>query len=182
MQSGDEQALLAKAKAFDQAALSELYDRYAAKIYSYIYYRVGDDKLAEDLTTSVFCKMLDAIKAGKAWQQSFSGWLYRIAHNAVVDNFRRNRHGPHLQLDERLVALDDDPVATVEQSISSEWVKNALHHLTDEQQEVINLKFFQELSNLEVAGIMGKTEGAIKSLQYRALAALRRHLDVEFEE
>jgi len=181
MQPGDEQGLLARAKAFDQAALSELYDQYSAKIYSYIYYRVGDDKLAEDLTTSVFIKMLDAIKSSKAWQQSFSGWLYRIAHNAVVDHFRRNKYGPHLQLDERLVAQGDDPVTTVEQSISSEFVKSALHHLTDEQQTVIELKFFQELSNLEVAGIMGKTEGAIKSLQYRALAALRRHLNVEVE-
>ncbi len=177
MQSCDERMLLERAKAYDSAALGDLYDRYAGKIYAYIYYRVGDEVLAEDLTANVFIKMLDAVKSTRAWDMSFSGWLYRIAHNAIVDHFRRNSHDKGLPLDERLVATTDDPVKTVEQLMASNVVKAAIANLTEEQQTVIVLKFFEGLSNLEVANIMDKTEGAIKSLQYRALAALRRCIE-----
>jgi RNA polymerase sigma-70 factor, ECF subfamily len=177
MQSGDESTLLERAKEYDAAALGDLYGRYASKIHTYIYCHVGNEDLAADLTANVFIKMLDAIKSSKMWQLSFSGWLYRIAHNAIVDHYRRNEPQKSLPLDERLPSTTDDPVATVESIISNDAVRVALAHLTDEQQLVIELKFFEGLSNLEVAGIMGKTEGAIKSLQFRALAALRRCLE-----
>lgn len=173
----EEQALLERAQQYDPEALGELYDRYSPKIYSYILYHVGDQGLAEDLTASVFAKMLDAIRSSKGWQSSFSGWLYRIAHNAVVDNFRRGKNQETLPLNERLVSAREDPVATVEHALASESIREAMMCLTDEQQMVIELKFFEGLSNLEVAELMGKTEGAIKSLQYRALGALRRHLE-----
>ncbi len=176
MPSGDEKALLEKARQSDPAALGEIYDRYAVKIYSYILYQVGEQGLAEDLTASVFIKMLDAIKASKAWRLSFSSWLYRIAHNAVVDHFRRSSHFRSLPLDEGLVASKDSPSATVETVMATEVVKEAMGQLTVEQRTVVILKFFEECSNLEVATIMNKTEGAVKSLQYRALAALRRQL------
>jgi RNA polymerase sigma-70 factor, ECF subfamily len=172
----DEQALLQRAIEYDQTALGEIYDRYAAKIYSYMLYHTGDQELAEDLTASVFIKMLNAIRAEKAWQQSFSGWLYRIAHNVLVDHFRRDGRYATQELDERLPLSSPDVLSKAEESISSERVKKAMIHLTEEQQMVIVLKFFEERSNVEVAQVMGKTEGAIKSLQYRALAALRRHL------
>ena len=177
MESADEAALLERAREYDLPALGELYDRYAAKIHTYIYYHVGDQQLAEDLTASVFIKVLDAIKSSKGWQLSFSGWLYRIAHNAIVDHFRRHEHDRSLPLDERLVAAFDDPVAAVESIISSDALKTAMLALTDEQKMVIALKYSEGLSNLEVAETMGKTEGAIKSLQYRALAAMRRYLE-----
>jgi RNA polymerase sigma-70 factor (ECF subfamily) len=173
----DDVALLSKAREYDSVALGELYDRYSGRIYSYIYYHVGDQDLAQDLTSNVFIKMLDAILADKSWQLSFTGWLYRIAHNAVVDHFRRHQQERHLPLEEELVSTLDNPVATVESMLTSESVRAAMHHLTDEQQQVIALKFAEGMSNLEVAGMMGKTEGAIKSLQYRALTALRRHLE-----
>lgn len=176
MQSGDEKLLLERARESDSAALSEVYDRYSGKIFSYILYRVGDQGLAEDLTANVFIKMLDAIQSSNAWQLSFSGWLYRIAHNAVVDHFRRSSRLNSLPLNEQLVSAKDNPVSTVESIMATEIVKEAMINLTMEQQTVITLKFFEELTNLEVAKIMDKTEGAIKSLQYRALAALRRHL------
>jgi len=176
MPSGDERALLERARQGDSAALGEIYDRYAAKIYSYILYQVGDQALAEDLTASVFMKMLDAIKASKAWRLSFSSWLYRIAHNIVVDHFRRNSHGKSLPLDEGLIPSKDNPSTTVETLMATETVNEAMDQLTVEQRTVVILKFFKECSNLEVAKIMNKTEGAVKSLQYRALAALRRQL------
>lgn len=179
MSANDEQALLDRARDRDRQALGELYDRYSGKIYSYVLYHVGDENLAEDLTANVFIKVLGAIDSSRAWDLSFSGWLYRIAHNAVVDNFRRRKNRTTLPLDERLVAIDDDPVSTAEGNIAFESIKSAMVYLTDEQRTVVELKFFEQLSNLEVAGVMGKTEGAIKSLQYRALAALRRHIDID---
>ncbi len=123
MQATDERLLLERAGACDEAALSELYDRYAGKIYSYIFYRVGDPDLAEDLTASVFIKVLDALQSSKGWQSSFSGWLYRIAHNAVVDYFRRQEKEKVLPLDERIVAAFDDPVAAAERSLSAEAIR-----------------------------------------------------------
>ncbi len=179
MRAVDEGQLLDRAKDYDCAALGELYDRYAAKIYNYIYYQVGDPDLAEDLTASVFTKLLDAIRTDKAWQLSFSAWLYRIAHNLVVDHFRRAEHEKALPLNELITAAVDDPLSSVERTLSSDAVRKAMRNLTAEQQLVILLKFSEELSNQEVAQIMGKTEGAIKSLQYRALAALRRCLETD---
>lgn len=177
MQFGDEQLLLEKAKQCDAVALGELYDRYAGKIHSYICGRIGDPNLAEDLTASVFIKMLEAIRSSKAWQLSFTGWLYRIAHNLIVDHYRQNTQQKTLPLDERLVAAFDDPAGSAERALSNQAIAAAISQLTEEQQTVIVLKFFEGLSNLEVAAAMNKTEGAIKSLQFRALATLRRNME-----
>lgn len=84
-----EERLLSAAMAYDEAALGELYDRYETKIYTYIYRRTGDEVLAEDMTAQVFMKMLQAIREEKVWHSSFSGWLYRIAHNLVIDFYRQ---------------------------------------------------------------------------------------------
>jgi RNA polymerase sigma-70 factor, ECF subfamily len=173
----DESELLEKAREYDVGALGVIYDRYAGRIYSYILHQVGDEALAEDLTANVFTRVLGAIRTSRAWQQSFTSWLYRIAHNLVVDHYRRKRPIQDVPLDERLVAARENPVATVEQMLSQEEVKLAMASLTLEQRTVLALKFFEGLSNLEVARVMGKTEGAIKSLQYRALGALRRQLE-----
>lgn len=175
--ASDEISLLERAREYDTIALGEIYDRYAPKIYSYVLYQVGDERLAEDLAARAFTKMLDAIQSSKAWQTSFTSWLYRIAHNVVVDYYRRHKHGRDLPLDERLVSADCDPVSTVEQMLGHQDVRLAMSWLTLEQRTVIALKFFDGLTNLEAAEVMGKTEGAIKSLQYRALGALRRRLE-----
>ena len=177
MQSSDETELLTRAREYDSVALGELYDRYSGKIYSYILYQVSDEVLAEDLTANVFTKVLGAIQTSKAWQTSFASWLYRIAHNAVIDHYRRNKHDRTLPLDERLVSAIDDPVSSTELALESEAMVEAMAYLTSEQRTVIALKFLEGYSNIEVAQIMSKTEGAIKSLQYRALRALRRELE-----
>jgi RNA polymerase sigma-70 factor (ECF subfamily) len=171
----DEEQLLAKAMQFDDAALGELYDRYETKIYGYIYRRTGDQALAEDLTAQVFLKMLESIRDQKAWHSSFSGWLYRIAHNLVVDMYRRKgRHGA-VDLEEapQTAADSQNPEETVERTLDAERLRSAIRRLTEEQAEVVSLRFLEGYSIAEVADMMNRTEGAIKALQYRAVATLR---------
>jgi len=172
----DEQGLLERASRADPEALGALYDRYVGRIYSYIYHRVGQADLAEDLTAQVFARMLEAIREGRAWRTSFSGWLYRIAHNLVIDYYRRRGRAAFVELEEALpiVADEADPVRKVEARLESEHLRAALAKLTNEQAEVISLRFLDEFSIAEVAAMMDKTEGAIKALQYRAVLALRR--------
>lgn len=179
MGMGDSKPLLERAQQYDPEALAELYDQYSPKIYNYIYYRVGDARLAEDLTARVFLNMLEAIRSNRAWRTSFSGWLYRIAHNTVVDQFRRRGKLRELPLDERLVSAEEDPAKSAELSLEIDWLEQAIRGLTTDQMEVIILKFIEGMTNSEVAKVMGKTEGAIKSLQYRALASLRKKLESE---
>jgi RNA polymerase sigma-70 factor (ECF subfamily) len=169
----NEAALRERAAALEPAALSEIYDAFSGKIYSYIYHRTGDSTLAEDLTGDVFVRMIEAIQADRTWTSSLQGWLYRIAHNLVVDHFRRQtkRDGP--ELEERWMAAEN-PTNSFEGLFYSNQLRTAMRFLTEEQQQVIVLKFAEDLSNAEVADIMGKTEGAIKALQHRGLAALRR--------
>ncbi len=171
----DEDQLLAQAMQFDDAALGELYDRYEARIYGYIYRRTGEQALAEDLTAQVFLKMLESIRDQKAWRSSFSGWLYRIAHNLVVDTYRRKgRHGA-VDLDDvpQTAAESQNLEETVEQTLDAEKLRSAIRRLTDEQAEVVSLRFLEGYSIAEVADMMNRTEGAIKALQYRAVATLR---------
>lgn len=179
---GDEEQLLVDAFNFEEAALSALYDRYEAKIYSYIYRRTGDQTLAEDLTGQVFLKMLEAIRNRRAWHSSFSGWLYRIAHNLVIDHYRQRDHQIQISLDEEpmLPALDDNPVQATELKLDIERLRAAIARLTDEQAQVISLRFLEGYSINEVADMMNKTEGSIKALQYRAVANLRQLLQVDF--
>ena len=176
-----EEQLLALASDFDEAALGELYERYESKIYSYIYRRTGSPALAEDLTGQVFLKMLEAIRAQKSWHSSFSGWLYRIAHNLVIDYYRRRDRRQYVSIDDApiLKAEKDDPVEAAEMSHDADRLRSAIHRLTADQAEVISLRFLEGYSITEVAAMMEKTEGAIKALQYRAVATLRGLLERE---
>lgn len=175
MSGSDEAQLLAAAQQFDAEALSELYDRYEAKIYTYIYRRCGEQVVAEDLTAQVFLKMLESIRDGKSWHSSFSGWLYRIAHNLVIDHYRRRDRQPSVNIDDAPPTAADveDPVETAEMNIDAERLRAAIRRLTDDQSEVISLRFLEGYSIAEVAEMVGRSEGAVKALQYRAVAALR---------
>jgi RNA polymerase sigma-70 factor, ECF subfamily len=179
VESDDQDALLERAAAFEPAALALLYDQYSSRIYSYVYHRVNDAELAEDLTGQVFMRMLEAVRSGRPWRSSFSGWLYRIAHNLVIDYYRRRDRAAFVELDETSPADEDcEPFKAVQTRLENERVQRALDQLTDEQAEVITLRFLEGLSIAEVATTMGKTEGAIKALQYRAVLALRRVMHV----
>jgi RNA polymerase sigma-70 factor (ECF subfamily) len=169
--------LLQRAQALDQDALGELYDRYAPMMYAYIYRRVSDAALAEDLTSELFVRVLRAVRNRNAWQQSFTGWLYRIAHNLVVDHYRRQPPAPALSLDETsLPASHGNPVDAVEEAATGERIRAAVHHLTPDQQHVLALRFGEGLKTREISQIMDKTTGAVEALQHRALASLRRIL------
>ena len=175
-----EHALLERAKRYDQAALGELYDRYAPRIYAYIYRRVGNASLAEDLTGDVFVRMMQAIQSERSWRVSFHAWLYRIAHNLVVDYYRRQPAGPFVPLDEVSLSSDrGNPVHTAEESISRERLRSAVGRLTAEQQAVLTLRFGEGMTARKAAYVLQKTTGAVEALQRRALAALRRALEDE---
>ena len=170
-----ENELLAVAMQYNSVALGELYYRYEAKIYSYVFRRTGDQTLAEDLTAQVFLKMLESIRDRKAWHSSFSGWLYRIAHNLVIDHYRRRDRHNTVELDDARPQASDieDPTTAAEMHIDAERLRAAIRRLTEDQAEVVSLRFLEGYSISEVAAMTNRTEGAIKALQYRAVATLR---------
>jgi len=179
MQPNGESALLERAREYDPAAIAEIYDRYSLRIYNYIYHRLGNAHLAEDLTASVFVRMLEAVRSSKAWRTSFSGWLYRIAHNLVVDHFRTGQQDRNVPLEDWPLASGEHPADVAERSLTQQRLRMAISQLTDAQSLVITLKFIEGMSNAEVAALTGKSQGAVKSLQFRGLAALRRLMDEE---
>jgi RNA polymerase sigma-70 factor (ECF subfamily) len=164
--------LLARVRAREPAALAELYDRYAPALYAYLYRRLGDRPLAEDLTADVFLSALAALQGGRFAHDSLRAWLYRLAHNRLVDHYRRAERAP-LLLDDAAAAPDDVPEAAGKRRQAA-WVRAALRTLTDDQQQIIMLRFGDGLSAPAIAAALGKTEQAIRALQHRALAALRR--------
>jgi len=171
-----EHTLLERARAYDADALGELYDQYAPLIYAYLYRRVRDAQLAEDLTGEVFVRVLQAIQSEQFWHISFRGWLYRIAHNLLVDHYRKQPPVPMLALDEQLVAAQGDPDSALAEKLSRQDLLAAISQLTPNQQQVLVLRFGEELAAREVAEVMGKSVGAVEVLQHRALTSLRRIL------
>ncbi len=171
------ETLLEQAKAYDPGALSELYDSYAPQIYAYIYRRVGDAGTAEDLTGDVFVRVLRAIQNDRVWRDSFQGWLYRIAHNLVVDHYRRQPSTPDVELDETVIpAAEESPDRDIDQAFTRQQLRQALNLLTPDQQQVLALRFGEGLTTRETAEIARKTVGAVEALQRRAIAALQRIL------
>lgn len=172
----DEGSLLERAKAYDPQALAELYDRYAPKMYGYIYRRVGDAGLAEELAAELFLRVLRSIRGDQAWRDSFSAWLYRIAHNLVVDHYRRLPPEPIEPLAESLEQVGDDPASWAEGVAEGERLRAAIGRLTPDQQQVLALRFGEGLTAAETARILRKSTGAVEALQHRAVASLRRIL------
>jgi RNA polymerase sigma-70 factor, ECF subfamily len=172
--------LVARGQQGDRDALEELYLIHFDRIYSYLHVSVGNRHDAEDLTTQTFLKMLEKIGSFK-WQSApFSAWLFRIAHNLAMDHFRaRRRWQPEEEVPEP--PGDAEPSAELEamQTIGRESMLKLIDRLSPEQQQVLTLKFVFNLPNAEVAAILDKTEGAIKSLQHRALVSLQKQIQRE---
>jgi RNA polymerase sigma-70 factor (ECF subfamily) len=169
--------LVARAQAGERDALEELYLLHFDRIYSYLHMSVGNRHDAEDLTTQTFLKMLESIRKFR-WQAApFSAWLFRIAHNLAMDHFRANRRW---QPEEDVPEPSDSEERSAEdealQSIGRESMLELIDQLSPEQQQVLTLKFVFNFPNAEVATILGKTEGAIKSLQHRALVSLEKQI------
>jgi RNA polymerase sigma-70 factor (ECF subfamily) len=168
--------LVERAQGGERDALEELYLLHFDRIYSYLHVTVGNRHDAEDLTTQTFLKMLEAIGRFRFGAAPFSAWLFRIAHNLAMDHFRATRR---VQLEEEVPEEGDlelSAEAEAFQSIGRASMLDLIEELSPEQKQVLTLKFVFDFSNAEAATVLGKTEGAVKSLQHRALVALQKRL------
>jgi len=175
--SRDEARLIQRAKAGDPAAFAEIYDRHQPAIYRYIFFRVGDVATAEDLSGEVFVRLMEKIDHFTRRGRPLLAWLYTIARNLITDYQRQAGQITTLPPYEELVAETDDLEQAAERELGRRRLAAALTHLTEDQRQVIILKFIEGLDNAEVARTLGKSVGAVKSLQHRALAALRHILE-----
>jgi len=176
----DEESLVRRAKEHDQAALTQIYEENFDRIYRYIVLKIGDRTEAEDMTQQVFLNAFKSISSFKYKKGTpFSSWLYRIAHNQIVDYLRKKSKRATVPLDESLAhstSGNSDPRLVVERNLDINRLVSATKLLTKAQQEVISLRFAGELSVAQAAKIMGKNEGAVKALQHSAIASLRKLL------
>lgn len=172
--------LVERAVAGDIEAFGELYGIYLDKIYRYVFYQVSDRTTAEDLTEEIFLKAWKGIHKFTWKGQPFSSWLYRIAHNHVVDYYKTSKQMHFLEGE--FEAEDDTPEQIVEGEITRQELLDAISFLPHQQQQVIILKFIEGLENNEIEKIMGKSQGAIRVMQMRALATLRQRLNGEVHD
>jgi RNA polymerase sigma-70 factor, ECF subfamily len=174
----DESNLVKRALKRDAQAFAEIYEAYFDKIYRYIALKTGDITEAEDMTQQVFLKALQSISSYKWTGKPFSAWLYRIAHNLIVDHYRKKGKGSTIPIEDAPELIDpkNNPEEMAEQALDAAELLAAMKLLTDSQRECVSLRFSGGLSIAEVAKAMGKTEGAIKALQHSAVLALRRIL------
>jgi RNA polymerase sigma-70 factor (ECF subfamily) len=178
----DEARLIRLAQQGDAGACAALYDQHYDAVFRYCYYRVNDVPLAEDLASEVFVRMVEKLDTFRFRGRPLLAWLYTIARNLVTDAYRNNGRAAHLPLEQAsTVSVDGEQslVQGVDRRLSADCLASALEHLTCEQRQVILFKFIEDLNNAQVARLMNKSEGAIKSLQHRALNALRRALEKE---
>lgn len=170
----DDQAL-GRAAQGDQEAFGILYERYVGRIYNYIYYRTGNQHEAEDLTARVFFRALKHVENYRDRGLPLSAWLYRIAHNLIANWHRDNSRRREVPLDEILLIRQsgDHPESVLIENEEKENLLRIIRSLPPERQQLIILKFVERLSNYEIGQIMGRSEGAIKSLYHRTLTALR---------
>jgi RNA polymerase sigma-70 factor (ECF subfamily) len=168
--------LLERAREYNAQALAEIYDCYAESIYRYVYRFVGDASLAEDLTSEVFLKLLQVLGTSRAPQEQLQGWLYRVARNLAVDWYRQQSKGAQFSLNEELTPSGDSAVTRLEQQELHQDLIEAIYKLTPSQQQVIVLRFGEGRKIGEVARLMGKSEGSVKLMQYRAMKRLRKLL------
>jgi RNA polymerase sigma-70 factor (ECF subfamily) len=170
--------LVERAQQGDRDALEELYLLHFDRIYSYLHMSVGNRHDAEDLTTQTFLKMLEAIGRFRFQAAPFSAWLFRIAHNLAMDHFRASRRWqPEEDVPEPHGSEQMSAEEEALHSIGRKSMLELIDSLSHEQQQVLTLKFVFNFGNGEVATILGKTEGAIKSLQHRALVSLQKQIE-----
>jgi RNA polymerase sigma-70 factor (ECF subfamily) len=177
MHKESDSALIARAKE-DAEAFSFLYERYVKNIYNYIYYRTGNRHDAEDLVARTFYRALKHFPRYVDRGAPFSAYLYRIAHNMVANWHRDNSRRQIVSLDAAVLTgmKGEEPAAVAEKKDEQEMLLEAVRQLSPDRQELLILKFIDRMSNAEIAKVMGRTEGAIKSLYHRTLVALRQDL------
>jgi len=171
--------VIERARTGDRHAFGELYDTHVDAVYRYVLYRVREPSDAEDLTSEVFTRAFANIHRYRWQGKSFLAWLYTIARNAVTD--RRRRQRPTVDLDDAYGVAEEGPTAHDLAALSEQVdaLRGAVKHLTTEQQEVLSLRFVENMSSRQVAKMLGKNEGAIRALQFRALGRLRKLMTAE---
>jgi len=175
-ETDDVRALVERAKRGDREAFEELYLLHFDRIYSYLQLSVGNKHDAEDLTNQTFVKMIESIDRFE-WRNPISAWLFRIAHNLAMDHFRsRRRWQPEEEPPEPPGSEERSAEDEAFRAIGQQSMFELIENLSEDQQQVLTLKFAFDFSNAEVGTILGKSEGAVKSLQHRALGSLQRQL------
>ena len=174
----EEETVIKRASQGDPEAFSIIYERYVGRIYSYIYYRIGSESDAEDITSRVFYRAFDHIGNYVDKGVPFSAWLYRIAHNLVANWHRDSHRKKEVPLEDQMEmpAHIDHPERAMEKSQEMELLLKGIRRLSPDRQQLLILKFVEGFSNAEIGEIMGKSEGAIKSLYHRALMSLREEM------
>lgn len=170
--------LVSRVQKGDMDAFSKLYDIFVDPIYRYVFYKVKSVEV-EDIVETVFLRVWQNVKQYKAKQGSFSSWIFRIAHNLVVDYYRKSKEKETLELDIRIAdsQRQHNPIRIAEDSLDQHVLKVGLTKLKKVHQEILIYKFINDLSNKEISRILRKSEGSIRILQFRALKALKVELE-----
>lgn len=171
----NEQDLLQRASKLETQALAEIYDSHSPGIYRYAMRLLGDMSLAEDCVAETFARFLKSLQERRGPRDNLQAYLYRIAHNWIVDHYRKDRET--VELNDAIRSEADVPEEEAAQRIRQKQVRKAIRQLTPDQQQVILLKYLEDWSNEEVAKILKKPVGAVKSIQHRALRSLCRLLE-----
>jgi RNA polymerase sigma-70 factor (ECF subfamily) len=176
--SDPDETTLVEAARQDPLAFGPIYERYVDRIFTYVYHRVGNIHDAEDLTSRVFFRAFSHLRDYRQRGFPFSAWLYRIAHNLVANWHRDRTRRPTIALDEALMHSlpEEHPEALAEARDASDLLKGIIAGLDAPRQELLVLKFSEGLSNVEIGQVLGRTEGAIKSLYHRTLLELREEM------
>ena len=169
--------LVSRAQGGQREAFGLLYEEYEGRVYRYVFARTRQVEQAEDLTQEVFVRAFDGIRSYRDRGMPFSGWLFRIAHNLVIDHYRWLAKHRSIELADVQTTSVDDPVAEVEKKAEIERILEAVPNLTPGQREVISLRFGAGLHLAEAAAVMGKSIGAVKMLQHQAVTRLKRILE-----
>jgi RNA polymerase sigma-70 factor, ECF subfamily len=177
-QVSSDSELLELARRFDHQALAQVYDAYSPGLYRYAMRLLGDQNLAEDCVSETFSRFLKALQAKRGPESFLQAYLYRVAHNWIVDHYRREPMQP-VELTEEHQDGNADPEKDAGQHLRQERIRMAIKTLTPDQQQVVALKFLEGWENEEIALSLKKPVGAVKSLQHRALASLQKILNRE---
>jgi len=178
----DEAELVRRAKEHDKEAFAALYESHFDRVYRYVYLKMGNQNDAEDVAQTVFIKAMEKIHTYKDQGAPFSAWLFRIAHNQLIDLARKNKKRRHDEIDPNIASGEEGPAEYAEKNFEIERMVTATQQLTPSQREVLSLRFTGGLSIAEAAKLMGKSEGAIKALQHSAVIALRKLMTVSHGE
>ena len=172
----DESRLVERAQDMDEHALATLYSKYHPRIYNYAFLQLGDVQTAEDLASDVMLKMLESINGYQFRGRPFAAWVFRIARNKLIDLHRKRKRNGNLDLWDPPTAIELAPETLAERALERGQLQIALKYLTEVQRQVVVLKFIEGFDNATVAHVLGRGEGAVKSVQHRALRSLRRIL------